>query len=657
LRADVLLDARRPKEAVDICERLLTDEPLRPLAVVADDGHRTIRADLFIADRLKAIVHAHGRGVYESYDRDAVRLLERGQGEKNAHMLDEVCRAFPVAQAVPDALLALGSLHESSRRWTEATHTYKRLLSIAPDDDRRAQAIWRLAHLYETRKLFVSSRDSYLELQARFPNVKLKEPGGEKTVAELVATELARPLYAQLIADRPVPSTPVPLVRRWNWQAPIGEPLRVISAEGVAPSMDAGRLFLVEKTGLRLLDPSSGLPRWSCELGAPAVWAGYLSDKLIAATPHQIVALELGQGTVQWRYDLSRVGKDLDRPDPFAEPKDGDPPPRRNRPSEVLSGFQLVKGHVYCLRGQGELIALDGDTGAVDWTFSSPSREINPNFLVGADRTVLQVDKPNQLLVLRTDDGRPTSRTALEENERLQRVPMPIDEDSVLLVTDLRTVKKFDFNHGQTVWVYQESPVLPVNGAPRLFGDSERLLVLHDGRTLIRLDPATGSRRWSCLLGAQDLSERPGAMAYDEKRFYFVNKEDMYNGLRQTIRAISLDDGSGVWSRHLSGPREDPSGASDLAWSIALTQRHVFAYPSNNEPDREASQKLPVIVMPVIIRRRENGDLVQRFVFPTTIADLTLKADTHGAIVATARGLWGLGSKEASTSPLSDRGR
>ena len=326
LRADVLLDAGRPREAVEICEQLLTDEPLRPLAVVADDGHRTIRADLYIADRLKAIVQAHGPGIYESYDREAARLLARGQEEKNARMLDEVCRAFPVARVVPDALLALGSLHESSRRWTEAAHTYKRLLLIAPDDNFRAQAIWRLAHVYETRKLFLSSRDGYLELQARFPNIKLQEPGAQGTVADLVAAELARPLYAQLIADRPVPSTPVPLVRRWHWPAPSVEPLRVISADGVAPSLDAGRLFLVEKTGLRLLDPSSGLPRWACELGAPAVWAGYLSDKLIAATARQIVALELGQGTVQWRYDLSHSDKDLERPNPFADAKDGDPP-------------------------------------------------------------------------------------------------------------------------------------------------------------------------------------------------------------------------------------------------------------------------------------------------------------------------------------------
>jgi cellulose synthase operon protein C len=306
---------------------------------------------------------------------------------------------------------------------------------------------------------------------------------------------------------------------------------------------------------------------------------------------------------------------------------------------------------VYCLRGPREMIALDGDTGAVDWSFSVPSGPINPNFLVGADRTILQVEAPNQLLVLRTDDGRPTSRTSLDENERLQRVPMPVDEDSVLLVTDLRTVKKFDWNHGQTVWVYQESRVLPVNGAPRVFGDSERLLVLHDGRTLIRLDAATGSKRWSCSLGTQDLSERPGAMVYDDRRFYFVNTDAIYGGPRQVIRAVSLDDGSGVWTRVLTGDRDD------VAWSIALTRRYVIAYPANNPPSSEQADKLAVTVIPMVVRRRETGELVQRFVFPTRIADLTLKADSHGGLVATTMGLWGLGLKETSSSPVSDRVR
>ncbi len=263
---------------------------------------------------------------------------------------------------------------------------------------------------------------------------------------------------------------------------------------------------------------------------------------------------------------------------------------------------------------------------------------------------MLQVDKPNQLLVLRSDDGQPVVRKNLEESEQIERAPMPVDEDSVLLVSDRRTVKKFDLIHGQTIWVYRESTDLPVNGPPRIMGDSERMLVLHDGRLLIRLDPATGSKRWSCQLGVEDLSARPGAMAYDDKRFYCVNKEVGFGSLRQTIRAISLEDGQSVWSRHLASRR-------DTGWSIALTEGYVVVWPNNMTDNTMelASENTGSDSLPVIIRRRDNGEIVQRFVFPTTTSDLTFKADPRGALVATTRGLWGLGSAEASSSPFSDR--
>jgi hypothetical protein len=101
-------------------------------------------------------------------------------------------------------------------------------------------------------------------------------------------------------------------------------------------------------------------------LEEPAVWAGYFSDKLIAATSRQIAALELGQGTVQWRIDLSRSGKDTIRANPFASAKPADAGETRERADLTLSGFQIVKGRIFCLRGQRELIALDGDTGALE---------------------------------------------------------------------------------------------------------------------------------------------------------------------------------------------------------------------------------------------------------------------------------------------------
>ncbi len=174
-----------------------------------------------------------------------------------------------------------------------------------------------------------------------------------------------------------------------------------------------------------------------------------------------------------------------------------------------------------------------------------------------------------------------------------------------------------------------------------MFGDSERLLVLHDGRLLIRLDPATGSKRWSCLLGFEDLSERPGAMAYDDKRFYCVNTENIYGGL--AAGGPGRLAGRRLARLVVSPVRAQGTERPVIAWSIALTQRYVIAYPGNNAPASEPVDKLPVIVMPVIVRQRETGELVQRFVFPTTIADVTFKADPHGGLGGDGAGPLGTG--------------
>ncbi len=106
--------------------------------------------------------------------------------------------------------------------------------------------------------------------------------------------------------------------------------------------------------------------------------------------------------------------------------------------------------------------------------------------------------------------------------------------------------------------------------------------------------------------------------------------------------AISLDDGTPVWSIYLSGPEE-------ATWSIFLTGHHVLAYPSKTE----SADGGELDNMCVVVRRRETGALLQRFVFPTTIASVAFKADPRGVWVATARGLWALGKREGGSSPRS----
>ena len=109
-----------------------------------------------------------------------------------------------------------------ARRLAEAAHAYKRLLMAAADDERRAQAIWRLAHVYEARQA-LRRRPATATSSCRrgFPTIMLEEPGGEATVAELVAAELARPPLRP--ARSPIVRVPrlrSRSFRRWHWQAP-----------------------------------------------------------------------------------------------------------------------------------------------------------------------------------------------------------------------------------------------------------------------------------------------------------------------------------------------------------------------------------------------------------------------------------------------------
>ena len=104
--------------------------------------------------------------------------------------------------------------------------------------------------------------------------------------------------------------------------------------------------------------------------------------------------------------------------------------------------------------------------------------------------------------------------------------------------------------------------------------------------------------------------------------------------MRQSLRAVALDDGSRVWSCPLSGPQ-------DAVWSIALSERAVFAYPSAARYPKDGD----LATMPVIVHRRDDGALIERFVFQTAISEVTFKVDPRGAILATAKGIWALSSK------------
>ncbi len=631
--AEVQFEGGHPDQAVSILGSVLADEPLRSLTVDSEDGHRAVRADLLIGDRLSAILKKCGRPIYEPYDKKAKELLEQGRRDQDARVLDEIAKAYPAALIVPESIFELAKLHESAGRPAQAARAYKRLLTLGtiPDAD-RGRALLRLARVFQAQNYLVAARDAYLDLQARHGRLRLPDVMPNLTLGEIAAAELASPALSQISAGQPRPPLPLPLSRTWHRESPDTQPLRVLTAAGVLPGLQSCRAFVLDGSRISPLDPSSGEGRWTVDLEASASWIGYLSDKLLAGNTQRVVAVDPTTGQEQWRFSQQPSSRGRRGPDPFAKP--GPKPEAQagaTAASASLHGFQLSGHRLFCLRGDHELVALDGESGATEWVFRSPGGPINENLWIGTDRIVLQVQGPSQLLVLETESGRLVVHTPLADGEQLERPPVPIDEDHVLVVPDRRTVKKFDMSRGQFIWDYRESAEMPVNGPPRAMVDAERLLVLHDGRLLIRLDPVNGSRRWSITLGIEDLSGRPDAIACDDRRVYCVS--------RKSLRAFSIEDGTPLWSQQLSGP-------DNAAWSIALSARCVVAYPILAEDELRS--------LPVIVRRQDTGALVQRFVFPVAISDVKMRLDPGGALVSTNQALWALAGRDRIKAPRPD---
>ena len=230
---------------------------------------------------------------------------------------------------------------------------------------------------------------------------------------------------------------------------------------GCPPSAGiASRTFLVQGNTIRPVDPATGDSPWSADLGGAPAWVGYLADKIIAATPTRVAALSLDRGAIEWQYDLGPTQPGRRDADPFARPAAGTE--RGGSEAAPFHDFLIVGGRVFCQAGRRKLLALDGDTGLVDWSYSPVAgATLNPNLWVGPNRIVLQTLKPNAILVLETANGRRRAEYPQSEDEEWGRPPLPIDDDHVALVPDRRTVALFHLTRGTNSWVFRESDKLP----------------------------------------------------------------------------------------------------------------------------------------------------------------------------------------------------
>ncbi|MFO0960736.1 MAG: PQQ-binding-like beta-propeller repeat protein [Isosphaeraceae bacterium] len=605
----------RPSDAVATLQKLLGDDTIRTLTVPLDD-RQTVRADLRIADMLDSILKESGREPYAPYDAQARALLRKAAESGDPRALEEIGRTYPAADCLPEAWLRLGRLRMGRDQLDEAARAYRRLLAESgASDAERATALLELGRCHERRKLWASARDVYSQA-ALFDGVSVPAVGLGRTAGDVARESLANPSIDRLGPAQGELSPPLPLARRWA--KALEGPHRLLTAAGDPPNGEIGRIFLVRGQQLRPVNPITGELPWAAELVSDPAWIGYVGDRLVVAGSRGLTALEVNRGTPCWSYGPTREAGDPAGPDPFA----GEGAGARNPADEpTLSGFRVIGDRLLCRVGERQLVAIEGESGLVAWSFATPGGAISPHLVAGPNRIVAQLRAPNSVVVLDAADGRCLGEfDQPDAAPAWPRAPMALDEDRILVAVDNQTVAAFDIRRGVESWRWVDDNPLPRSAQPMLLGDAQNLLVLFDGKELIRLESRSGGKIWSRRLGSEDISDRPEALAIDGRRVYFAN--DLGLG------ALDLKDGSPAWTCWLGEP--------NTGWSLILARHSLVAYP-RRPGDR------PEAMLPVAFHSRDDGSALQRFVIASPVRQLAVGLNPQGALIATQDGLWSLG--------------
>ena len=409
-----------------------------------------------------------------------------------------------------------------------------------------------------------------------------------------------------------------------------------LAAEGVPPSPRRAGSSSSRGPTLRPLDPATGQPRWSADLGG-AAGLGRLPRRQAHRRDRRAgssrSSLDDGADAVAVSTRRRRARPPRRRPVRPAGDRGRRP---TAEPPGTLHDFRIVGGRVFCLRGDRELIALDGDTGLVDWSFTPPAGRDQPEPLdrPAADRAPgPQAERAPGARDRRPAAGRaeyPAGRgrgvaraAPAADRRRPRRCWCP---------TAGRSPSSTSTAGSARLGLPREPGAAQATARPGCSATPSGCWSLHDGNELIRLDPATGVEAVVAPAGHRG-PERAARGASPRRRAVLLGRAG------QTLdAALSLADGSLA----LDAPpdRARRSRLVDRADRALRRWPTPALAPPVGRRDRRAC--------PLVFRRRDTGELVQRLLFPVADRRRRPSGSRPGALRRHPRGLWALGERSRS---------
>ncbi len=481
---------------------------LHQLLALHHESRVTVNGELAgvaVRRQLEQILKQYGSDAFRETHRAAERNLTRELSAGNVAGVMQILRHYPLLDVADGVCTKLVAENARQENWPAVWSLFEEWLSLTADAERKAAI--------QSQRIALLRQAGYDRSAQR--GIKLSESAGAET-------------------------PPWRYVER-GWRHDVAVDQRPLMVQGTPPG-DAFACVLLAGPQLTALERTTGAVRWRQTTETMPFWSAYTDTHLVVASKDGLAAHRLETGDRLWQVKTNALATS----DDAAE--------------RLLS----TPERVVVLDPPRGVMAISTTTGEIVWEFRPPRGRLQPQWGKLSDGLLLRTLEPAEFWTIDAETGR-VLQSVPGKDAGWSQPPVDLGQGRFGFVTASREIWAWSA-HESDRWRYRGG-VSFAHADPRLLHDGERSAVLIDGTTLIGLDAATGSRRWSGGLADFPLLDPAMQTAVANGVVVAVSQ--------RAIRALSLNSGAIVW--------ESPLPAAD-AWTVSAWHGQFAAAGAGETP-------------------------------------------------------------------------
>lgn len=396
-----------------------------------------------------------------------------------------------------------------------------------------------------------------------------------------------------------------PTQRSWQMSLSADAVVRFPSTAVTTPAVGP---VVIRGSSLDVLEPGSGKVRWSASVSHAVNHVAASQNTLALVTPAGIIARSLDDGRLLWRRLL----------------KSRESASAQLRSEDHSSRFLLMT--------EAQVAAIDADSGDEVWVWpveprgksarSAAASRYPTDWVLASERILYRRAGSATHALFEVSSGKLLHRGILPfAASTLIEFPDPGTESQTVIAgldTDSQ-VRMAQLAEPGIHWVHRTTG--RTHGSPEILSDNSVLVICEDQQFAVRLHIESGQQMWRRPVSPGPLSSSSNCVV--------LRSPDLFCISDGVVRAFSVDDGRLKWQRYVGSE----AGTLRVSGDVLICLQDADQQ-SGHDPDSQPSS--------MVILDTEDGRVVQRLRFLTTISSADLAVQSHHCFVRAGNQLIGL---------------